>query len=214
MIKTKTKIKVIAFFSIVIFSFNIFIYEFDKVITPTLIIVTNAEMRAKAMEIINSAILDEYSKKFRYEDIIKVEKDASGNIVMVQADTISMSKISSEVALKAQKELKNYGQIGVKIPLGYIFKNNLLASMGPDLLIKMVPVGYVETKYLSEFESAGFNQTRHKIYVEVKAKVRVVMFLGKSDIDVKCEVPISETIIVGKIPNNAFNLDLNNMNSK
>lgn len=166
------------------------------------------------MEIINNAILDEYSKQFKYNDIIKVDKDINGNIVMVQADTITLSKISSTVALKAQKELKEYGEVGVKIPFGYIFKNNLLASMGPDILIKMVPVGYVETKYLSEFESAGINQTRHKIYVEVKAKVRVVMFLGKSDIDVKCEVPVSETIIVGKIPNNAFNLDLNNMNSK
>jgi sporulation protein YunB len=178
------------------------------------VIVSNAEMRAKATEIINNVILEEYSKQFKYEDMIKVEKDISGNIVMVQADTINMSKIASQVALKSQNQIKEYGQVGVKIPLGYMFENNLLSSMGPDILIKMVPVGYVETKYLSEFESAGINQTRHKIYVEVRAKLRVLMFVGKSDIEVKCQVPVSETIIVGKIPNNAFNLDLNNLNSK
>lgn len=213
-IKNKTKIKIIAAFAIIIIFFNFFIYEFDKVITPTLVIVANAEMRAKATEIINIAILEEYSKQFKYEDVIKIEKDLNGNIVMVQADTINMSKIASQVALKSQNQLKEYGEVGVKMPLGYIFENNLLSSMGPDILIKMVPVGYIETKYLSEFESAGINQTRHKIYVEVTAKLRVLMFIGKSDIEVKCQVPVSETIIVGKIPNNAFNMDLNNLNSK
>lgn len=189
--------------------FNIFIYILDKVVTPTVMAVADAEMRAKSMEIINTSILKEYSKQFNYDDIIKVEKDEQGNISMLKADTLKMSKIASDVALNSQKELKDLGHIGIKVPIGYIFNNNILANMGPDVSVKMEPIGYIETKYQSEFESAGINQTRHKIYVQVYAKIRIIIPTQKDDIEVKSEVPISETIIVGKIPDTSINLDLN-----
>lgn len=189
--------------------FNIFIYILDKVVTPTVMAVADAEMRAKSMEIINTSILKEYSKQFNYDDIIKVEKDEHGNISMLKADTLKMSKIASDVALNSQKELKALGHIGIKVPIGYIFNNNILANIGPDVSVKMEPIGYIETKYQSEFESAGINQTRHKIYVQVYAKVRIIIPTKKDDIEVKSEVPISETIIVGKTPDTSINLDLN-----
>lgn len=189
--------------------FNIFIYILDKVVTPTVMAVADAEMRAKSMEIINTSILKEYSKQFNYDDIIKVEKDEQGNISMLKADTLKMSKIASDVALNSQKELKALGHIGIKVPIGYIFNNNILANIGPDVSVKMEPIGYIETKYQSEFESAGINQTRHKIYVQVYAKVRIIIPTKKDDIEVKSEVPISETIIVGKTPDTSINLDLN-----
>jgi len=194
---------------LVVAFFNIFIYILDKVVTPTVMAVADAEMRAKSMEIINTSILKEYSKQFNYDDIIKVEKDEQGNISMLKADTLKMSKIASDVALNSQKELKALGHIGIKVPIGYIFNNNILANIGPDVSVKMQPIGYIETKYQSEFESAGINQTRHKIYVQVYAKIRIIIPTKKDDIEVKSEVPISETIIVGKIPDTSINLDLN-----
>ena len=194
---------------LVVAFFNIFLYILDKVVTPTVMAVADAEMRAKSMEIINTSILKEYSKQFNYDDIIKVEKDEQGNISMLKADTLKMSKIASDVALNSQKELKALGHIGIKVPIGYIFNNNILANMGPDVSVKMEPIGYIETKYQSEFESAGINQTRHKIYVQVYAKIRIIIPTQKDDIEVKSEVPISETIIVGKTPDTSINLDLN-----
>jgi len=189
-------------------SFNVFIYSLDKIITPTVIAVADAEMRTKAMEIVNKSILDEYSKSFNYDEIIHIEKDNNNNIVMLKADTLKMNKIAVDVALQAQNEIKKLGNVGIKIPMGYIFRNNILANLGPSVTIKMQPIGFVETKYLSEFESAGINQTRHKVYVQLITKIRVIIPSRSNDIEVKNEVPIAETIIVGKIPETFMNLDL------
>lgn len=189
--------------------FNIFIYTLNKIITPTVMAVADAEMRAKAMEIINSDILKEYSKQFNYDDIIHFEKDNDGNITMLKADTLKMNKIAADVALNSQQELKKLGSTGIKVPTGYIFQNNILAELGPKVSIKMEPIGYMETRYQSQFESAGINQTRHKIYVQVYAKLRVMIPTKNDEIEVKREVPIAETIIVGKIPDTSINLDLN-----
>jgi len=160
------------------------------------------------MEIIYSSIINEYSKQFNYDDIIHVEKDREGNITLLKADTLKLNKIACDVALDSQKQLKLLGNNGVKLPLGYILQNNLLAQLGPKITVYMNPIGYIETKYESEFESAGINQTRHKIYVQVQAKLRIVIPLKKEDIEVMSEVPISETIIVGKIPATSINMGL------
>lgn len=188
---------------------SIFIYTLDKTIFPTVITIANAEMRAKSMEIIHSVILSEYSQNFNYDEIIRAEKDNLGNITMLKADTLKMNRIASEVAVKSQTQLKKLGTQGIKVPIGYITKNNILAKYGPKVSVNMDPIGYIETKYESIFESAGINQTRHKIYVQVFARLKVVLPMRNDEIEVKAEIPIAETIIVGKIPDTSINMDLN-----
>jgi sporulation protein YunB len=210
----KFKIKLGILFLVIVIGFNFFIYTFDKIVTPVVLTVADGEIRAKATEIINACILEEYSNSFEYDEIIKIEKDELGNIVLLRADSLKLSKIASDVAMKSQKKLRDLGNAGIKLPMGYILKNNILAYFGPSITIKMQPIGYIETKYSSEFETAGINQTRHKVYVEIRTHVRVIIPLKSNDIEIKNEIPIFETIIVGKVPDNAINLDMNNAGSK
>ncbi|MBC2581165.1 sporulation protein YunB [Clostridium sp. DJ247] len=196
--------------SVVLIFLSIFIYYINLLMSPAVITASDVETRAKVTEIINSVILNEYLAQFNYDNVVHVEKDKDGNIVMIKADTLKMNKIACDVALESQNQLKNIGEVGLKLPLGYILKNNLLAFFGPDITVKMKPVGYIETKYLSDFESAGINQTRHKIYVQVKTRMKIIIPFNSKDIEVKNEVPISETIIVGKVPETAINLGLDN----
>jgi sporulation protein YunB len=212
--KSNIKVKLLIIIAIIMINFTIFIYIFDKIVMPTVMTVADAEMRAKAIEIVNRAIINEYSNQFKYDEIIRVDKDSEGNIVMLKADTLKMNKIASDVALESQRELEKLGVIGIKVPVGYITRNNILSYYGPSITIKMQPIGHVETKYSSEFESAGINQTRHKIYVKVKTTVRVIIPLKSNDIEITNEVPIAETIIVGKTPNTAVQLDLNSTGFK
>lgn len=184
------------------------VYYIDNIITPKVMLVADTEMRAKANEIINKNALEIYSDNFRYEDLIRVEKDKEGNISMLKADTVSLNKIATEVALKSQSEIEGLGAIGVKMPLGYVLKNNLLSYMGPKITIKMKPMGMIETSYDSVFESAGINQTRHKIYVNFNCKLKIIIPTQNSELIVKNTIPIAETIIVGKVPRSPLNLDL------
>ncbi|WP_242840704.1 sporulation protein YunB [Clostridium hydrogeniformans] len=198
------------FFTIVIITviiFNVTIYLFDKKVMPRVMIIGDAEMRAKSIFILNDNINRIFKEKFNYEDIIKVEKDSEGNISMIRADTLKMNTLATEVALNSQKDLREIGAVGIKIPLGYVLNNNVIANIGPDISIKMQPVGDIETTYTSEFESAGINQTRHKIYLNVKTKVKVNVPLKTNDLEIAHEIPICETIIVGKIPNTNFQMD-------
>ena len=78
--------------------------------------------------------------------------------------------------------------------------------MGPKITVKMQQVGNIVTSYESIFESAGINQTRHTIYLEAKTQVKVVIPLTTSTKEVKSQIPICETIIVGDVPQSYVNV--------
>ncbi|MDP4143959.1 MAG: sporulation protein YunB [Bacillota bacterium] len=204
-----TRIKLLLILSIILTAFLMFTYEFSKIVTPTVLAVADAEIRAKVTEIINREVLNEYGKQFNYNDIIKIEKDMDGNIVMLSADTLKLNKIACDVSINSQRDISQVGYLGVELQSGYIFKNNILAYIGPNIKVKAQPLGSVETQYISQFESAGINQTRHRIYVQVKTRLRIMLPMDSNNIEVKNEIPIAETIIVGKIPNTSIQMDLN-----
>ena len=52
----------------------------------------------------------------------------------------------------------------------------------------------------TEFESAGINQTRHKIYLSLRTTVRLVIPSGARQVSLGSQVLIAESIIVGEVP--------------
>ncbi|WP_179977872.1 MULTISPECIES: sporulation protein YunB [Clostridium] len=205
---TDNRVKILFIIGCTLMILGLFIYFVNAEISPAIVKATDVQARTIITETINSVIIEEYSKQFDYKNIIDVEKDNQGNINMIRTDTLKMNKIACDVAIKCQQRLKKIGKVGLKVPLGYIMKNNLLVFLGPNITVKMQPVGYIETKYISSFESVGINQSRHKIYVEVNTNMKIIIPLGTEDIKVKNEVPISDTIVLGKVPETAINLGI------
>lgn len=193
---------------------NVLLFEFDFIIKPTIVSTSNAKVREKTTEIINRALLDECNKDFNYDDFIKVEKDSDGNITLIKADSFKMNKYAAEFAITVQRKLKEIGEVKIKIPVGYIYKNNVIANMGPPITIRAQPIGSIETEYFSEFQNQGINQTRHKIYIKVKTNMKVILPMSLSDVEVQSKLPIAETIIVGKIPSTALQMDFSNAGFK
>jgi hypothetical protein len=64
----------------------------------------------------------------------------------------------------------------------------------------MIPIGSVVCKFVSNFESAGINQTLHKIYVNINAQIGVVFPLNSVSFNSEQQVLISECVIIGQVP--------------
>ncbi|MGL4453361.1 MAG: sporulation protein YunB [Sarcina sp.] len=187
--------------------FTGFIYYFDKVIGPTVLLVADAEMRAKAMDIINKNIGEIYGGGFVYEEIMDVDKDELGKINFISADTMKLNELATKVATEAQKDIEDVGSVGVKVPIGYALKNNILAYIGPTITVKMEPIGRVKTSYESSFESAGINQTRHKIYINLETNLKIVLPLQSREVLVRHQIPIADNIILGEVPRTSIGID-------
>lgn len=187
--------------------FNSILYFFDKNILPAALIIGEEKLRSEATTIINETALDIYSNQFNYSDMIITEKDNEGNITLLRADTVKLNYLSSRLILASNKKINELEEVGLNVPLGYMTKNLIFYSLGPKINIKMTQVGNITSSYESIFESAGINQTRHKIYLNVSMKLKIIVPLNSKDVEITSQIPIAETIIVGKIPNTAIELN-------
>ncbi|MEG1287557.1 MAG: sporulation protein YunB [Clostridium sp.] len=186
--------------------FNSVLYFFDKSVLPAILEIAQSKMIAEANKIINETSLEIYSNGFNYSDIILIEKDNVGNITMARADTVKLNYLASQLVLETNKKIEKLESLGVEIPVGYMTNSSIIHNLGPKITVNMEQLGNIETNYESTFESAGINQTRHKIYLNVKMKLKVIVPLNTKAVEVNSQIPISETIIVGQIPDTAIDI--------
>ncbi|MDU2123468.1 MAG: sporulation protein YunB [Clostridium celatum] len=197
---------------IIIIAFNFIIYIFGKRILPIVLNMGEVKIKSEAVKIMNEESVNIYSENFKYDDIINIEKDSDGNITMIRADTVKQNYLASQVVLKCDERLSDLEDLGVKIPLGYLTNNVMFYNMGPKITVKMQQIGNITTSYESEFQSAGINQTRHKIYLNLTTTMRVIVPFNSKEVQVTCQIPVSDTIIVGKIPETSINMNGSNSN--
>ena len=167
-----------------------------------------ADAYAAAVEVLNGAVFKIMQTGITYEDLMTVTYDASGRITLLQANTVRMNALATEVALHAQEMLKNQDSRVVKIPLGAAFGSGIFSGMGPKVSVQIVPVGAVATKFSTDFESAGINQTRHRIMLTLAATIRLVIPTASQKVEVSSQLPVAESIIVGEVPDSF--VDVNN----
>ncbi len=153
-----------------------------------------------AVKVINSAVADVMRSGITYEDLIKVHMNDQGQVTMLQANTVKMNDLATRTALQAQEKLQDAKSQVIHIPLGTAFGINFLAGSGPSIPVKILPVGAVSTQFVTEFESAGINQTRHKILLSAKTTMRLVIPTGAKQVEFVSSISIAESIIVGEVP--------------
>lgn len=117
-----------------------------------------------------------------------------------------MNKIASDVTLDIQEKLKQIKTASAYIPIGNALRSQILAQYGPKLKIGIEPVGIVNVDFGTEFEASGINQTRHRIFLIIKTTVKVIIPLTSSTKEVVSQMPVCETIVVGKVPQNYVNV--------
>ena len=143
-----------------------------------------------------------------YDRLIETTVDAEGKVTLMQTNAGAMNRLASETALRAEQELNSIENQSVSIPLGSAFGVKFLAGMGPYIHPRIIPIGAVSTGFESTFESAGINQTRHKIFLTLRATVSLILPNGSQRLEVNNTFPLAESIIVGEVPDSF--VDVNN----
>ncbi|ALB44580.1 sporulation protein YunB [Clostridium sp. MF28] len=207
--KTHKYISFIVLIIVIIVILNITVMFFDQRVMPSVTEIATIMAKSQTLDIINKKSVDILSKDFKYDEMVKIEKDNQGNIILIQADTGKLNYIAAELSTECNKELSDMKNNAIKVPLGWMSDKSAFYNVGPKISVEIEPIGNISTSYESKFESAGINQTRHKIYLNVTAKIRLRLPLRNQDAEVSTQVPVSDTIIVGKIPNTTLGFPTN-----
>ena len=172
----------------------------EKNLESVILDMAYARAEAMAVEYMHEAVRDVMGDEITYQDMMTVRTDEDGRVTMLQANAVRMNELAAFTALQAQARLDSADAQSVSIPLGAALGIPFFSALGPRARVRIVPVSAVSATFFTEFESAGINQTRHKIYLSLRTTVRLVIPSGARQVSLGSQVLIAESIIVGEVP--------------
>ena len=185
-----------------IFLLAVIVKYSESNIRPIIVSMAEAHAKSIASRVVGEAINDEIAAdNINYDDLVSFEKDAGGKITALKTNIITVNQFKSKLSVSILNKLSNMNDVNLYIPLGNLINNDFLSGRGPRLEIILLPVGSVTTNITNVFTSAGINQTRHQIMLDVRVTVSIIMPFSVDSTDVSTSVEIAETIIVGDVPN-------------
>ncbi len=182
--------------------------HFQRNVTRVLISISEATMRASTTVAVNDAVFYTLSDEMRYEDLVTVLRNETGDIVSFSANALKINKIARDTASISQSNLKNLSLNGIPIPLGALTGIEAFAGLGPSIHFRIIPVSSVSCDFSSTFDSVGINQTKHSIYLNVIADISIVMPSRTKNFAVTTQILVGESVIVGKIPDTFLQSDI------
>lgn len=163
------------------------------------------EIQSVSQKIINNVVnskLDVLDK-----ELLQFEKDENGEITFVNSNVIYMNKLANEISIDISEEINMLDYLYLDIPVGTLFGNDMLNSIGPDIKIKFIPIGDVQTEFKTDFSSTGINQTKHKVFLNVVCQIQALSIVADTLVSTNLEIPIVETVIVGGVPSTYYHLE-------
>lgn len=180
----------------------------DCNVKPLVFSLAEARSAAMASRVLSGAMAEALGDGIGYDELMNVRMDEKGQVALLSANTVRMNLLADRAGEAALRRLENMSSERVSVPLGAALGLTLLAGSGPLIPVSIVPVGSIGTNFATEFEACGINQTRHKVYLQLTASIRIVIPTGAKTTQVTANMLVAESIIVGAVPEGFVGYDL------
>ena len=175
----------------------------QKQLTPLLSASAEQKCHSLALSAIQQAVaqtLNDNPEYGDYQKLVHVEKNDEGQIVLFSPDTILINRLTADIAIEVEQALDDLGKQRVPIPLGSIFGSPLLAATGPDVAVGFAAAAAPQIELQDRFESAGINQVRHSLSLNICAEIILTAPFHTEKISVESQVLLTEGIVIGAVP--------------
>lgn len=149
---------------------------------------------------LNLAVSNVINSTLNYNSIVNVSYNEAGEVAFISANQYAINTITREVVKDAHERMKSLGEEYLKVPLGTLSGIAIFMGRGPNVKLSATPISIIGSSFDSNFISTGINNTLHKIYLTVIAKVEMTLPIKKQQIEVKQQVLLCESVIIGQVP--------------
>ena len=140
----------------------------------------------------------------KYGKMVNIERNPDGTIAALTLNNTYINGYKADLSDGCSDRLSKFDKTIVPIPVGSLIGGSFFNGRGFNINVRATIYGFAVTDIVSEFESAGINQTRHTIYLEVKASAHAYMGLCHLNETVDETIILVETIIVGDVPESYY----------
>lgn len=142
---------------------------------------------------------------YTYDDFVTLEKDAQGLITAITTDTVRVNALSTEIMAGVAAAAKN-GRLDVGVPLGDLLGAGVLQGLGPVIPVRVGMMTSTFVRFENDLTSTGINQSLHTLKLVAEVEIDLLIPWGSLHTAVTTEIPVAETVIVGRVPDTYVNL--------
>lgn len=218
-LKRKINIKLYNFLlviivTVILLSF-LFIHYYNKRISNKIISIAQIKINEYSNDIImdsfNKQILDEYE----INNIIKISKNKSDEIIAVDFDLKKAYLVSMNVSKNIRDSLNNLEKQNLKeefldyyqkdgfvllLPIGLASKNIYFSNLGPRIPVRIKFVGNLTTGLQTKIKEYGVNNSLIEVYLKVSLNEEIIVPYSSKKINNSCEILLSSQVIEGIVP--------------
>ena len=197
--KPSLKAKIIVFM-VVSSALGLFLFM-DFKIKPVLKTISASKAKIIASEVINSAIMEDMAQNSsEYENITVIKTGNVGEVLSVSLAMCKINALKSRINMLIQNKFSDFKEKTFYISLGTLLGWEILNGQGPEVPVKISSSGSVNSDFKSEFSGAGINQTLHRVYLNVHARISVMIPGDSCVCETDSDILVSEVVIVGATP--------------
>ena len=160
----------------------------------------NELIRYKCSELVNNMIYETISELGDQGELYRIIRDEKGSINSVCADTDKLNILQNELRNGLNRRLASDRYNELVITLGDLTDITYFSGMGFELHIGFQQTGAANTEIVTEFTSAGVNQTRFRASIIISAEFKALSPYGNDPITVTQEYVAADEVIVGAVP--------------
>jgi len=209
-LKRKSK-KIYTLIVLCVFLLSFALY-YSFLVHPVIKRYSTAKINDLTERTLNLAVSNVINTSLNYDSLINISYAPTGEISMISANQYAINTIMREIVKNAMHLMENLGKECLQIPIGTFSGISILSGRGPKINVQTMPISVVCSNFNTNFQSVGINNTLHQLYLDVFAKVRIILPLKDCIINSKQSILISEGVIVGKVPNVYFSGSNNKIN--
>lgn len=218
-LKRKINIKLYNFLlviivTVILLSF-LFIHYYNKRISNKIISIAQIKINEYSNDIImdsfNKQILDEHE----INNIIKISKNKSDEIIAVDFDLKKAYLVSMNVSKNIRDSLNNLEKQNLEeefldyyqkdgfvllLPIGLASKNIYFSNLGPRIPVRIKFVGNLTTGLQTKIKEYGVNNSLIEVYLKVSLNEEIIVPYSSKKINNSCEILLSSQVIEGIVP--------------
>lgn len=155
---------------------------------------------------INNAIADIMAEQdYSGDYFVSFEKSATGEVTAISSNMARINALSAKILHQVVGATENR-TIEIGIPLGNLTGISLLMGRGPNIPVQIVVLTSSRVEFNNSIVTAGINQTKHQINLEVIVDIDILVPWGTENAQVVTEILIADTIVVGQVPDTYLNV--------
>lgn len=176
----------------------------ERALRPVLSAAARYQVRSQVTAAVEQwAARDLQERGVDYSDFVTITRNEAGEITALSADMARLNLLRAELSAHLLERLED-SRLELTIPVGSLLPLEPTWARGPELHLRALALGTASAEFESEFTSAGINQTRHRLWLELSVPVTVLLPGGGEELTVDSRLCVAETVIVGQVPQTWF----------